>query len=121
MFCHCGDAENGFYQSFSAAEQACADQSADGGYGSCLAVQMGFVSIKTLLPKDTNRKVRRTEFIYICGSKNGSSSSAVNTGEVWGDVSRAQKCTCLAGIWNQNSNTVIFEKCCSYLSISVFN
>ena len=51
MFCHCGDAENGFYQSFSAAEQACADQSADGGYGSCLAVQMGFVSIKTLLPR----------------------------------------------------------------------
>merc|ERR1712077_48218 len=30
--------------SFSAAEQACADQSADGGYGSCLAVQKGFLS-----------------------------------------------------------------------------
>ena len=23
-------------------------------------------------------------------------------------------------IWNQNSNTVIYEKCCSYLSISIF-
>ena len=32
--------------------------------------------------KDTNRKIRQTEFIYICGSKNGSSSSAANTGEV---------------------------------------
>ena len=32
--------------------------------------------------KDTNRKIRQTEFIYICGSKNGSSSSTVNTGEV---------------------------------------
>ena len=30
------------------------------------------------LIKDTNRKIRKTEFIYICGSKNG----AVNTGEV---------------------------------------
>ena len=29
--------------------------------------------------KDTNRKIRKTEFIYICGSKNGSSSSKVNT------------------------------------------
>ena len=27
----------------------------------------------------------------------------------------------LLGIWNQNSNTVIYEKCCSYLSISIFN
>ena len=26
--------------------------------------------------KDTKRKLRKTEFIYICGSKNGSSSSA---------------------------------------------
>ena len=26
----------------------------------------------------------------------------------------------LLGIWNQNSNTVIYEKCCSYLSISIF-
>ena len=37
-----------------------------------------------------NRKIRKTEFIYICGSKNGSSSSTVNTGEIWGDVSRVQ-------------------------------
>ena len=47
--------------------------------------------IPTASPKDTNRKTRKPKFIYICGSKNGSSSSAVNTGEVWGDVSRAQK------------------------------
>ena len=33
-------------------------------------------------PKDTNRKIRKTKFIDICGSKNGSSSSNVNTGEV---------------------------------------
>ena len=26
--------------------------------------------------KDTYRKIRKTEFIYICGSKNGSSSSS---------------------------------------------
>ena len=35
--------------------------------------------------KDTNRKIRKirkNEFIYNCGSKNGSSSSTVNTGEV---------------------------------------
>ena len=41
--------------------------------------------------KDTYRKIRKTEFIYNCGSENGSTSSAVNTGEVWGDVSHAQK------------------------------
>ena len=56
------------------------------------------------MTKDTNRKIRKTEFIYICHSKNGSSSSTVNT-----------------GTWNQNSTTVIYEKCCSYLSISIFN
>ena len=27
----------------------------------------------------------------------------------------------LLGIWNQNSNTEIYEKCCSYLSISIFS
>ena len=32
-----------------------------------------------ILDQDTNRKIRKTEFIYICGSQNGSSSSAVNT------------------------------------------
>ena len=75
------------------------------------------------LIKDTNRKIRKTEFIYICGSKNGSSSSTVNTGEVWGDVSHTHKRVCamhsvhvLLGILNQNSNTVIYEKCCSYVS-----
>ena len=41
--------------------------------------------------KDTNRKIRKTEFIYICAFKSGSSSSSVNTGEVWGDLSRAKK------------------------------
>ena len=39
-------------------------------------------SKRRVICKDTNRKISRTEFIYICGSKNGSSSSAVNTGEV---------------------------------------
>ena len=29
-------------------------------------------------------------------------------------------CACLVGIWNQNSITVIYEKCCSYLSKSIF-
>ena len=33
-------------------------------------------------PKDANRKMRKTEFIYICGSKKSSSNSTVNTGEV---------------------------------------
>ena len=37
--------------------------------------------------KDTNRKISKTEFIYICGSKNDSSRSAVNTGEVCRDAS----------------------------------
>ena len=32
--------------------------------------------------KDTNIKIRKTEFIYICGSKNGSNCSAVNSGEI---------------------------------------
>ena len=41
---------------------------------------------KVISNKDTNRKIWKTEFIYICGSKNGSSSSAVNTGDIWGDV-----------------------------------
>ena len=45
--------------------------------------------------KDTNRKIRKTEFIYICGSKNGS-SGGVNTGEVWGDVSRTEKALCMS-------------------------
>ena len=35
-----------------------------------------------VITKYTNRKIRKTEFIYICGSKNVSSSSAGNTGEV---------------------------------------
>ena len=38
--------------------------------------------LSVLLHKDTNRKIRNTEFIYICGSKNGSNSSRVNTGEI---------------------------------------
>ena len=74
--------------------------------------------------KDTNRKIRMPKFIYICGSKNGSRSSAVNSSDVWGDVSRMQKAMYIIvtyiGIWNQSSNTVIYEKCCSYLSISIF-
>ena len=52
----------------------------------------------TAIIKDTNRKIRKTEFIYICGSKKGSSNSAVNTGEIWGDVdvSPAQKALCMS-------------------------
>ena len=70
--------------------------------------------------KDTYRKIRKTGFIYICGFKNGSSSSTENTGEVWGDVSRAKGAVhVLQGIWYQNSNTVIYEICCSNLSISI--
>merc|ERR1711976_26915 len=44
VFCNCGEAENSFYQAFSAAEQACSGQSQEGGYGSCLAVQLGWLS-----------------------------------------------------------------------------
>ena len=54
--------------------------------------------------KDTNRKIRKTEFIYICGSKNGSSSCTVNTGEVWGDVSRGQKALCMSEPKFKHSN-----------------
>ena len=32
-----------------------------------------------------------------------------------------RRCAVLLGIWNQNSNTVTYEKCCSYLSISIFS
>ena len=41
-----------------------------------------FFSATDIGTKDTNRKIRKIEFIYICGSKNGFSSSTVNTGEV---------------------------------------
>ena len=41
MFCNCGAAENNFYASMMAAENACA---AGDGYGSCMAIQLGFVS-----------------------------------------------------------------------------
>ena len=67
-----------------------------------------------MVSKDTNRKIRKTELIYICGSKNGSSCSTVNTAEVWGYVSPAEKTLCMPcylGIWYQNSNAVIYEKC----------
>ena len=49
-----------------------------------------------LASKDTTRKIRKPEFIYICGSKNGFSSSAVKTGEVWGNESRKQKALCMS-------------------------
>ena len=52
---------------------------------------------KVVFVKDTNRKISKTEFIYIYGSKNGSSSSAVNTGEVWGDAAGCiQKELCMS-------------------------
>ena len=44
VFCNCGEAENNFYHRFSAAEEACSKEPHEGGYGSCLAVEMGFVS-----------------------------------------------------------------------------
>ena len=53
-------------------------------------------TVKFLFGKDTNRKIRKTEFIYICGSKNGSNSSLENTGEVWDDVTRTQKKLCMS-------------------------
>ena len=40
------------------------------------------IAADTAMHKDTNGKIGKTEFIYICGSKNGSSSSTVNTGKV---------------------------------------
>ena len=56
--------------------------------------------------------------LYICGSTNGSSRSAVNTGE--GCETRLKGAVLvLLGIWNQISHTVIHEKCCSYLSFSI--
>merc|ERR1712002_1102692 len=39
--CNCGAAENNFYNNFMAAENACA---AGDGYGSCMAIQLGFLS-----------------------------------------------------------------------------
>ena len=53
-----------------------------------LPLRIGFnlsISIRVVVEceaKDTNRKIRITEFVYIYGSKNHSSSSTVNTGEV---------------------------------------
>ena len=41
-------------------------------------VEFGVIVLKLFI-KDTNRKIRKTEFINICGSKNGSNSSAINT------------------------------------------
>ena len=39
------------------------------------------LTLTSEITKDTNRKIRKTEFIYICGSKNGSIGSTVITGE----------------------------------------
>ena len=44
MFCHCGDAENLFYQDYMSAENHCINEAIGGGYGSCLAVELGYVS-----------------------------------------------------------------------------
>ena len=89
---------------------------------------LNFSLIKYLIikSKDTNRKIRKTDFIYICGFKNGSSSSTENTGEVKFEAMWAMPKSpkgavhVLQGVWNQNLNTVIYEKCCSCLSISIF-
>ena len=57
------------------------------------SILIGFLDARC---KDTNRKIRKTEFIFICRSKNGSSSSAVNTGDIWSDVSHVQKAMCMS-------------------------
>ena len=53
---------------------------------------------------DTNRKIRKTEFIYICGSKNCSNNCTENTGEVWGDVISAQKALWMSCYRNLDPN-----------------
>ena len=45
VFCNCGDVENTFYQEYLAAENNCVAQPLGGGYGSCLAVEMGYLSV----------------------------------------------------------------------------
>ena len=62
-----------------------------------LGIESFLETSTTVWHKDINGKTNKTEFIHICNSKNGSRSSAINT-----------------GILNQNSNTVIYEKYCSY-------
>ena len=58
--------------------------------------------------KDTNRKIGKIEFIYICGSKNGSSNNTVNRTQVKRCETRAKGAVHdLIGFWIQNSNTVI--------------
>ena len=58
-------------------------------YSNAVTIENIFVNKQqTFICKDTNIKIRKTKFIYTCGSKKGSSSSTVNTGEVWGNVSR---------------------------------
>ena len=87
---------------------------------------MGILTLSSFMDtftKYNNRKIRKTMFIYSCGSKNGSSSSAEKSSEVWGNVSCVQMALHIhvwLGIWNHNSNIVIYEKYCSYLSISIF-
>ena len=44
VFCNCGAAENTFYNNFLQAEGNCGNYPSGGGYGSCLAVQLGFLS-----------------------------------------------------------------------------
>ena len=44
----------------------------------------------------------------------------MTTEAMW--AAHKRRCACPAiGIWNQNSNTIIYEKCFSYLSISIFS
>ena len=44
MFCNCGDAEHEFVESYMAAETACAGMPVGAGYGSCVAIELGFMS-----------------------------------------------------------------------------
>merc|ERR1712001_70362 len=44
VFCNCGEAENEFYHNFSEAESACSGQAHGAGYGSCMAIHLGFLS-----------------------------------------------------------------------------
>ena len=88
--------------------------SADTSYG----MSQTIISIFIVVNKDTNRKIRKTEFIYICGSKNGSSKHSKHRRC---EAAKKAMCMSMSGIWNQNSNTVIYEKFCSYIFISIFS
>ena len=53
-----------------------------GFHGGIYDNDVRLIHFQVIYNKDTNRKIRITGFICICGSKNGSINCAVNTGEV---------------------------------------